>query len=225
MPDPSYTIRKADHPPDLSSESTCAPWRVADTAALSFCRPEGSDHHPDITVRLLYDRTALYGQFRVRDRYVRCVHTAYQDMVCEDSCVEFFVQPRGEGPYCNFEFSCGGTLLASCITDPARVPNGFADFVRLDRTAADAIRIFHSMPPVVDPEISDPVEWTIAFAIPFGVLERHMGPLGDPAGQTWRGNFYKCGDKTSHPHWLSWSPVDELNFHLPRCFGTLVFQP
>ena len=41
--------------------------------------------------------------------------------------------------------------------------------------------------------------------------------------QAWRGNLYKCGDRTSHPHWAAWSPVDELNFHLPRCFGTLRF--
>jgi hypothetical protein len=53
------------------------------------------------------------------------------------------------------------------------------------------------------------------------VLERYVGPLAPLAGQVWRGNFYKCGDRTSHPHWAAWSPVDELNFHLPRCFGAL----
>ena len=24
----------------------------------------------------------------------------------------------------------------------------------------------------------------------------------------WRVNFYKCADDTSHPHWLTWSPVE-----------------
>jgi hypothetical protein len=43
---------------------------------------------------------------------------------------------------------------------------------------------------------------------------------------TWRANFYKCGDKTSHPHWLTWNPVDKPrpDFHLPQYFGTLVFE-
>ena len=36
--------------------------------------------------------------------------------------------------------------------------------------------------------------------------------------------FFKCGDKTSHPHWASWNPVDELNFHLPRCFSEIIFE-
>jgi len=43
---------------------------------------------------------------------------------------------------------------------------------------------------------------------------------------TWRANFYKCADSTSHPHWLTWSPVDHPtpHFHLPAFFGTLEFE-
>jgi hypothetical protein len=48
--------------------------------------------------------------------------------------------------------------------------------------------------------------------------------LGKIGGQSWRGNFFKCAEEISHPHWASWSPVDELNFHLPRCFGTIHFE-
>jgi len=77
---------------------------------------------------------------------------------------------------------------------------------------------------VVEPEIQSPIEWMLEFHIPIKLLEKHAGPVGDPAGQTWRANFYKCGDRTSHPHWASWSNVDELNFHLPRCFGALIFM-
>ena len=43
------------------------------------------------------------------------------------------------------------------------------------------------------------------------------------SGQVWRGNFFKCAEDISHPHWAAWSPVDEFNFHLPRCFGTIQF--
>jgi hypothetical protein len=80
------------------------------------------------------------------------------------------------------------------------------------------------MPEVVEPEIREPTIWFLEFHIPFALFEKHVGPLGKVGGQTWTANFYKCGDKTSHPHWASWSPVDKLNFHLPRCFGNLVFE-
>lgn len=35
-----------------------------------------------------------------------------------------------------------------------------------------------------------------------------------------------CADNTSHPHWLTWSPVDypKPNFHLPQSFGFLEFE-
>jgi hypothetical protein len=46
------------------------------------------------------------------------------------------------------------------------------------------------------------------------------------SGVRWKANFYKCADKTSHPHWLTWSPVDypTPKFHLPQFFGTLEFE-
>ena len=58
---------------------------------------------------------------------------------------------------------------------------------------------------------------------PFALLEAYVGPIAIDKGSVWGANFYKCGDETSHPHWGAWSPVDELNFHLPRCFGRLGF--
>ncbi|MDA0991466.1 MAG: carbohydrate-binding family 9-like protein, partial [Verrucomicrobia bacterium] len=50
--------------------------------------------------------------------------------------------------------------------------------------------------------------------------------LNRPApGVSWRSNLYKCGDATSHPHWLTWSPIDrpKPDFHVPDQFGTLTF--
>ena len=68
--------------------------------------------------------------------------------------------------------------------------------------------------------------WTVAYALPVSLL-RDYGPVLTPSpGAAWRGNFYKCADNTSHPHWLTWSPIDHPrpNFHLPHTFGRLVFQ-
>jgi Carbohydrate-binding family 9 len=76
---------------------------------------------------------------------------------------------------------------------------------------------------VVDAEIVQPTNWTLEFQIPFQLFEEYIGALGKVAGQTWRGNFFKCAEENSHPHWAAWSPVDEFNFHLPRCFGELQF--
>jgi hypothetical protein len=80
------------------------------------------------------------------------------------------------------------------------------------------------MPDVVEPEIEEDTEWRLGFFFPFALVEKYAGKLGDPAGTKWTANFYKCGDKTSHPHWASWNPVKVLNFHLPECFGDIIFE-
>ena len=39
-------------------------------------------------------------------------------------------------------------------------------------------------------------------------------------------NFYKCGDETQKPHYLSWNPVktSKPDFHRPEYFGKLIFE-
>ena len=61
--------------------------------------------------------------------------------------------------------------------------------------------------------------WRVCIVIPFhliGVDPEHL-----PASI--RANFYKCGDLTAHPHFLSWSPVftEQPDFHRPEWFGEL----
>lgn len=172
----------------------------------------------------MYDPAGLYGLFRIFDRFVRCVHTEFMDPVCNDSCVEFFVQPKPDGGYFNFEFNCGGTLLASYIKDPRRTSGGFRDFTPLTPEDGRLVAIFHTLPRVVDPELTGPMEWLLEFFIPFTLVEKYTGPIGDIRGNAWKANFCKCGDATSHPHWLSWMPLPEKNFHLPASFGLIRFE-
>ncbi|MFZ0242713.1 MAG: carbohydrate-binding family 9-like protein [Desulfobacterales bacterium] len=199
-------------------------WRDVPCLAIACFRPEGSAHRPVTRVKLVYDRDGIYGLFRVDDNYVRCLRTRFQDAVYRDSCVEFFVQPKPDSGYFNFEFNCGGALLASYITDPTRVPGGFKNFACLTDKDARLIGIHHSLPAVVEPEVARATTWHIEFFIPFPLLEAYVGPITITKSDPWRANFFKCADDSSHPHWGAWSPVDEVNFHLPRCFGRLVFE-
>ena len=78
---------------------------------------------------------------------------------------------------------------------------------------------------MVEPEIQEDTDWPLEFFIPFSLLAKYAGPLGEIAGQEWRANFYKCGDRTSHPHWARWAPINgQLNFHQPQFFGQLLFE-
>jgi len=223
MKNPTYTVSRAHRRPEMLGLWDGPAWRGVPCLTIAYFRPEGSRHRPVSRVKLAYDLDGLFGLFQVRDNYVRCLRTRFQDQVYKDSCVEFFVQPKYESGYFNFEFNCGGALLASYITDSTRVHDGFKASTPLSESNARRLRIFNSMPQVVEPELTDETTWCIEFHIPFALLEAYVGPIAIDKGSVWRANFYKCGDDTSHPHWGAWSPVDELNFHLPRCFGRLDF--
>ncbi len=219
-----YTVPKAPARLTVAQGWDDAAWASAPPLDVAEFRHESSDHRPRTQARLQYGAAGLFGIFRVEDRYVRCVHRAFQDPVYQDSCVEIFLQPKPDRGYLNFEMGCGGALLASHVTDERRTPDGFAAFRRLTAEEGRQVLVRSSLAPVVDPEIDAPVDWELAFFVPTAVLEGCVGPVGPLAGQEWRGNLYKCGDGTSHPHWAAWSPVDALNFHLPRCFGALRFE-
>ncbi len=220
----AYLIRRAAQRPKLSGDWDSPAWQQADVLSIDQFRPESSDHHPRTLAKLLFTDDGIHGIFRVEDQYVRCVTTEFQGCVCADSCVEFFVQPDAGDGYFNFEFNCGGTLHASYIRDCTRLEKGFKDYVLLPLDLGRQVKVYHSLPERVEPEIKTPQEWCLQFFIPFDVLRAYAGSMNGVAGHTWRANFYKCGDRTSHPHWASWVPVSETNFHLPDCFAPIQFE-
>lgn len=223
---PTYTIRSGS--PDLLGPWNESTWESAQLARVEHFHPRSvPDHRPVVEAKVLCDASCLYVGFRVEDRYVRCVHTEYQSMVSRDSCVECFLQPPGASGYFNFEVNCGGTMLLYYIEDPTRTPDSpFTRFTKVPEDLARLVDVAHTLPTRVMPEIVDDVEWRVALRIPFTVMERFVGAVDRSPTAMWRGNFFKCGDETSHPHWAAWSSIGEtLRFHQPDRFGKLVFEP
>ncbi|MDR1517736.1 MAG: hypothetical protein LBS52_06555 [Dysgonamonadaceae bacterium] len=165
-----------------------------------------------VSVTLAHDGEKLYLFYEVKREKIRAVNTRDFGSVWEDSCVEFFMQREGEMAYRNFEANPLGALLAA---------------VRENRDSA--VQLKADMPTIVrqasighyygdGKELSD---WTLYLEIP----KRALGFAADESllGQHIRANFYKCGDNTVEPHFLSWNPIEapQPNFHLPQFFGKL----
>jgi len=219
----TYLVKKVAQNPALGNDWNAGNWAGAEIADIDNFREESSEHRPDTKLKLLYSDNGVSGMFQVKDKYVRSVCTDFQGNVCTDSCVEFFFKPLPEKGYFNLECNCGGTFLCYYIEDPTRTKEGFKKRVSLTEEDGRQIKIYHSMPVVVEPEIKENTTWFISFFFPFSLMEKYTGKLGNLSGSKWTANFYKCGDKTSHPHWASWSPVSKLNFHLPECFSEVRF--
>ena len=221
----NYEIRRARATPELRGNWDGPAWGEAQVAAIDFFLPESSEHHPRAEAKVLYYDAGLYVHFRVFDRYVLCKRVYHQEITAKDSCVEVYFEPfPGQKGYLNFEMNCGGALLLFYITDPTRTPRTiFKERLIVPDALLATMRIAHSLPEQIENEIADPVNWWVEYFIPNGLFEHYVGPLGEPSQRTWRGNFFKCGDESSHPHWASWSPVHEFNFHVPKYFQAMTF--
>ena len=217
-----YLVRRAKSKPRLNDN-----WSDATVETLTHFHRAGSDHRPVTQFRMLYDDAGLYVAFDVRDRYALCRRTEDQEMVCRDSCVEAFLQPKRDGGYFNFETNCAGAMLLYYVTDTTRVPGrGFKGAEKVPAELLETIKIATSMPKRQAFEETDrAVEWRVSYFVPNELFERYVGPLEPPAQRRWRGNFYKCADESSHPHWASWRPIGEkLDFHVPEFFGEIRFE-
>ena len=148
-------------------------------------------------------------------------------MVCNDSCVEFFVAPDADparDAYFNFELNCGGTMLLHACPSRADRAAG-AETVYVSPEDGATIQIATTLPTTVEPELEAATSWTAEYHVPWPLFGKHFDVAPPTAGTTWRANFYKCGDRTSHPHWGSWAPVDtpRPNFHKPEFFQPVHF--
>ena len=199
-----------------------AVWEKVKAVKIENRMGEEPRFRPITEAKMVYDANNVYVIFRVHDKFVKSTVTTFNGHVSGDSCVEFFFSPNSEEPghYFNLEVNAGGTPLIFFVTKPRK------EYTRLPDTLIQEIEIAHSLPAVVNPEITDEVTWTIECRVPLAIFKQFTNVTMPKSGVTWRANFYKTGSDTSNPHYYTWSPVSypEPNFHLPAYFGTLTFE-
>lgn len=218
-----YEVTRVDQPIKIDANWDKPAWQKIKPLDVARYMGEKPAHLPKVQAKLAYDAENIYVIFRVDDNYVRAVARKNQDFVCRDSCVEFFFAPGVDVTkgYYNLETNCGGTMLLHFQTLPRQNNRPLAPEL------LDKIEIAHTQPRIVDPEIAQPTVWTLEYRLPVAVALTELPDAARPApGVEWRANFFKCADRTSHPHWLTWAKVErpKPDFHVPEYFGTLVFK-
>lgn len=173
-------------------------------------------YKPQVDLSIAYGDNEIFLKYYIKENYFKAEKTETNQMVCEDSCVEFFVSPEDDGIYYNFEFNGIGTSLLGTGTGRDNST----------RTNPGIIKKIRRLTSVGDKPVSEKegeFEWTITLAIPLEVFFHHK--IKELKGKTFRANFYKCGDMLKVPHYVTWNPVgtEHPDYHQPRYFGVLKF--
>ena len=171
------------------------------------------DYKPRTEARVVFVKgEGFHVQLKSWETNPRITFKNYQDRVCEDSCMEFFFNfsPDKQDKYVNFEVNAIGTINSS--------------LGKGRRCRKKIIEFWDTLPEVKAQVLDD--SWQVEYFLPLEMLEKVFGTINTEKGAIYKGNFYKCGDKTEHEHYGMWSPVDlpEPDYHRPEFFGELIMD-
>ena len=177
--------------------------------------PAAFPYTPKVEVRVAHTGNAIILNYRVEEASVKA-EASDNGNVWEDSCCEFFSVPAGDGVYYNIECNCAGQMLIGSGA-------GRKNRERAPKNVLDTVRRWSSLGRAPFAEKEAPAQWQMVLVIPVSAFFKHR--LTDISGTTIKANFYKCGDKLTKPHYLSWNPIDlpRPNFLCPEFFGEVEF--
>jgi hypothetical protein len=241
---PVYRCRRVDTPPLVDGDLGKPVWVAAEavhlvpaslapglTADVERARlgPASLDGSASSTDRATYQITAfgacwsdshLYLAFLAHDRDIWSGYKNRDDTLYEQEVVEAFLSPTGDvSNYYEINISPRNVIFDAKVHSPDLHRGtmtvdtswdcpGLVTAVRVEGTLNDRSDIDRW--------------WSVEAAISFSAFPETGKPR---PGDTWRANFFRI-DRAEPPEFTCWSPTGETpaNFHVPLCFGTLVYE-
>ena len=165
-----------------------------------------------MTAQLCYNEDNLFVRMQAVEEEIRAELNSQTDMICQDSCMEFFFAPKeGDRRYFNVEMNLNAMVYLGYGT------------VREER-----VRLLVKEPDILFDTHAHRTDdgWVLTYRIPASLIRRFFPEFrGFYPGLTMRANFMKCGDLTRQPHYLMWnsSTSPAPDFHRYDDFGLLRF--
>ena len=167
---------------------------------------EDSGVHPKTIITIGYDDEGYNVHYVSYETELRAVETEHNSDVYKDSCMEIYMAfAEGDNHYMNVEVNPNGATYVSLST--CREESVKIDPKEIDTLGAKT-QIFED-------------RWEIDYKIPKEFLEKYFPTYKHGKGAKLRGNFYKCGDATNHPHWGCYADItwEYPDFHRPEFFA------
>jgi len=168
-----------------------------------------TDYQPEVYATIMYDETGFDVEFVIKEKDPLREKTNHFDEVCEDSCVEFFVNfdPENSDKYINFEVNANGAMQASLRKDRY-------DYIDLTMSEIESLDI--------TPKIEDEF-WSVKYKISTELIKKHYPKFDINTCKYVTGNMQKCGDKQKAIHYMSLFVIgcEKPDFHRPEYFGKI----
>lgn len=208
-------VRLKTHPQDFSTAiKLLDEQQVAFTDVTNANWSADYPYKPAFSFRMAHTSQSLIIEYHVREASIASVAGRDNGRVWEDSCCEFFSQIPGDDFYYNMECNCTGRLLIGC--GPVREGRHLAPASVLDK-----VQRWSSLGSDDIALVEGDFSWNMVLIIPKEAWFQSNVLSFD--GMKMKANIYKCGDKLSQPHFLSWNKIDieTPDFHRPDFFGEM----
>lgn len=173
-------------------------------------------YQPKVNFRIAHTNSEILLKYYVHEKHILAKETRTNGEVYKDSCVEFFVSLDGKNYY-NFELNCIGTIHLAY--GPGRKDRKFVNPGIVNR-----IETQPSLGRLPFEEKTGEFDWELMIKIPLVCFAFNFIDTLEKVKA--KGNFYKCGDDTSEPHYVTWNPVktEQPDYHRPEYFGKIKFE-
>ena len=199
---------------EFQPETIPAPWNTLEEASLEDYPWDDTGYRPPCHARVGWNSRGLHVLMYAKEQEIRTEVHHFGGRVCDDSCMEFFVQcsPETSPNYFNLE-----------VTD---YPAMFLSFGSDRHHRAD----FAVPPPGIAPQASKHCGkwWAVSYTVSMELITQLYGsPL--TSGRRLKGNFYICGELTAQSHFGMWQGFDpavipQPDFHQPTLFGDMILE-
>ena len=167
---------------------------------------------PKIVFSATYSDKGFHAHFDAYEKNPRAEVTQQQGPVCDDSCLEWFINfdPIHTDRYFNIEMNAKGIANMGFRKDRYdNTPVAVEDIETMDIKA----KIFED-------------HWTVDYTVPFELLKKYIPDYEFKKGLEHPANVYKCGDETEFPHFGCWKMVnrEKPDFHIPSYFGRMTIE-
>ncbi|MDN3663866.1 carbohydrate-binding family 9-like protein [Algibacter miyuki] len=177
---------------------------------------EKPDEFRHVRFKIAHDGKNIYLHYDVIELEMAAKYLNHNDPVCKDSCVEFFISFKDDPNYYNFEFNHLGTILLGIGPDRHQRQ-------LIDSKIIDLIKVKTKIKRINQHGLTT-FNWQLFIKIPIKTFS--FNTIESFENLKARGNFYKCGDELSTPHYISWNPIEseKPDFHLKSYFGDIDFN-